>query len=117
MVDKILFAVDENGNRIGESHPRAKLCDLDVEVIRLAYGRGWLRQNELAEAFGVSKWAIRDIVYFRRRAHTPDEYVVPKKKRKGHKPPPSRIYNMVEFGVPLEVIKSMEIEVRPRPRL
>ncbi len=121
MIDKVLYAVDENGNRIGESHPRAKVCNLDVEVLRLAYGRGWLghlTKEQLAEAFGVSIWAIRDIVYYRRRINAPNDFVPPnrprRKKRRIHTPPPSQIHNLVALGIPWDVVKAMEIEVLSR---
>jgi hypothetical protein len=47
--------------RHGETHPRAKLTEKDVMVIRERYRRK-APQKELASRYGVSIWTIRDIV-------------------------------------------------------
>lgn len=77
-----LVAVNEAGRRIGESHPRAKLTDHEVDLIRdliedtvdPATGKVVLKglsYGEVARKFEVSKGTVFDIVRCRRRAQTP----------------------------------------------
>lgn len=70
-------AVAANGRRVGESHPKAKLTDHDVDLIReLATERddaglvvkAGLSYRVLAEKFDVCKWVIAKIVRCERRA-------------------------------------------------
>ena len=64
-----LVAVNEIGLRIGEDHPRAKLTDAEVELVRRLY-EGGMRYSELAEKFECSKWSIGRICRYERRAQT-----------------------------------------------
>lgn len=59
---------------IGEHHPKAKLSDEEVELIRAIHEEGFLGYKAIARAFGVSKGFVRNVVKFRRRACTPDDY-------------------------------------------
>jgi DNA-directed RNA polymerase specialized sigma subunit len=45
----------------GEQHPKAKLTEKEVKIIRQYYGGGF-KQKELAEMFGVSRSNIDAIV-------------------------------------------------------
>jgi len=80
-----LVAVNEAGRRIGESHPRAKLTDHEVDLIRdliedtvdPATGKVVLKglsYGEIARKFEVSKGTVFDIVSCRRRAQTPSTF-------------------------------------------
>ena len=75
-----IVAVDEHGRRVGESHPRAKLTDHEVELIRqLAEGevmrnaqgrfekRG-LTYAEIAAKFDVATETVKSICLYRKRA-------------------------------------------------
>lgn len=69
-----LVAVDDNGNRVGEDHPRAKLTNAEVDLIRQL----WEERDEhpisirqIAEKFEVGKSIIHGIVTFQRRATYP----------------------------------------------
>ena len=73
-VKKIVYPVSEKGYRIGEHHQRAKLTDEQVELIRDLYDMGEGGYRKLAKMFGVHRTTIRDIVQFRRRATTADDY-------------------------------------------
>lgn len=72
-------AVNERGRRIGESHPRAKLTDHEVDLIReLHEGEKGpdgkvtrLGYKRIAAKFEISKRAVRDIISCRRRAQIP----------------------------------------------
>jgi DNA invertase Pin-like site-specific DNA recombinase len=64
-----IVAVNDAGLRIGEYHPRAKLTDAEVELVRRLY-EGGMRYSELAMKFEVSKWAIGRICRYERRAQT-----------------------------------------------
>lgn len=82
---KRVVAVNEKGRRIGETHPRAKLSDHEVDLIRdLAEGvrdpetdkvlqRG-MTYEEIAQKFEVSWQTVRSIVKCRRRGQTPADY-------------------------------------------
>lgn len=74
MTRRIIYGVDEKGNRLGEAHQRAKLSDEDVELIRAIYEEGMESMSTLAQVFGVGKTTIADIINFRRRATTPAGY-------------------------------------------
>jgi DNA invertase Pin-like site-specific DNA recombinase len=69
MITKRIIGLNENGNRFGEEHHRARLSDAQVEEIRELYEDGFSSYRSLAKRFGVTKATIRDIVTFRRRAH------------------------------------------------
>lgn len=62
-----VVAVNERGNRMGETHHRAKLTDEQVETMRELHQQGW-GFKRLARAFNVSRETARDIVLYRRRA-------------------------------------------------
>lgn len=84
----ILVAVNANGVRIGESHPRARLTDWEVELIRQLHEdlEEPIGYRRLAAIFEVSKRTIRDVCAYRRRAETVAAWVEPrqeKRKRKG----------------------------------
>ena len=65
-----VVAVNERGLLIGEDHPRARLTDGEVELIRLLHEEG-MSYTVLAEKFEVSKWAVGRICRYERRAQTP----------------------------------------------
>lgn len=71
MSKRITIHTGGRGQRLGEAHPRAKLSDEDVELIRAIYEEGMESLSTLAHVFGVSKGIVGDIVSFRRRATTP----------------------------------------------
>jgi hypothetical protein len=70
-----LVGIDERGNRCGEDHPRAKLSDAEVELIReLAEpsdGSTPMAKAEIARKFEVRRSTVSDIVHFRQRASYP----------------------------------------------
>ncbi|WP_198420340.1 hypothetical protein [Sulfurimicrobium lacus] len=66
-------AVNDNGLRIGEDHPNAKLTDADVERIRSMHEDG-VNYETLADKFEVSKWAVGRICRYERRAQTPADF-------------------------------------------
>lgn len=50
----------------GQSHPRAKLIDHDVEMIRQLHEQG-MGYRQTADKFGVSRHTVKSICLFRRR--------------------------------------------------
>jgi hypothetical protein len=68
-VQKIV-AIGENGLRIGEDHPRAKLSNHDVDRLLELRDEGW-SYTRLSEAFEISRRGVRDICTGRRRCQTP----------------------------------------------
>lgn len=67
---KVFIAVDENGLRIGETHPNAKLTDAQVDEMRdLRELKGWT-YDQLAERFGVPYITVQKICTYERRAST-----------------------------------------------
>lgn len=63
-----MVAINAEGRVVGEDHPRAKLTDADVELIRELHeeyeGYGY---RKLAKMFDVSRWYIRDLCTYKRR--------------------------------------------------
>jgi hypothetical protein len=77
-----LVAVNENGVRVGESHPRVRLTDWEVELIRILHEEDSLGYRRLAAIFEVSKRTIRDICHYRRRAETVVAWVEPRQAQR-----------------------------------
>jgi DNA-binding NarL/FixJ family response regulator len=69
-----LLALNANGRRIGEHHPRAKLLDREVDQVLALLEEG-LSYAEVAAKFDVSKSCIAHIATGRRRCQTPDRLV------------------------------------------
>lgn len=64
-------AINETGHRIGDSHPRAKLTNREVELLlRLRLVERWTYVR-LAAKFGVSKSCVAWICQGRKRCQTP----------------------------------------------
>ncbi len=58
---KITVAVNERGQRVGDSHPRAKLTNREVDLLlQLREEEGW-SYNQLADKFEISKSGVRRI--------------------------------------------------------
>lgn len=68
---KRIFAVNENGRRIGESHQAACLTDEQVDRIRDLHEDHGLSYLQLASMYSVSKQTIASICQYQRRAQTP----------------------------------------------
>jgi hypothetical protein len=69
-----LIALNENGRRIGENHPRAKLLDYEVDQV-LALLEAGLSYAEVSVKFEVSKSCIAHIATGRRRGQMIDRLV------------------------------------------
>lgn len=63
-------------DRYGERHPRAKLTDAEVEIIRRIYEEGMVGYRALAQAFAVNRDTIARICRYERRAY-PSGYIDP----------------------------------------
>jgi DNA-binding NarL/FixJ family response regulator len=66
LVMQKLVALNENGRRVGQAHPRAKLLDSEVDQV-LALLEAGLSYAEVAVKFDVSKSCIAHIATGRRR--------------------------------------------------
>ncbi|MGV8955308.1 MAG: hypothetical protein ACOH2M_29700 [Cypionkella sp.] len=64
-----LVAVNAHGLRIGEDHPRAKLTDGEVELVR-QLNEGGMGYGTIALKFEVSKSAVAWICRYERRGQT-----------------------------------------------
>lgn len=60
------IALNENGRRVGESHPRAKLLDEEVELVLALLADG-LSYAQVAAKMDVSKSCVAHIATGRRR--------------------------------------------------
>lgn len=67
---KVFVAVDENGLRIGETHPNAQLTDSEVDQIRDLHEKAGWSYAHLAEAYQAHKATIQKICTYQRRATT-----------------------------------------------
>jgi len=68
-----LIGVNEKGLRVGEDHPKAKLTNRDVELIRRLHEEG-LSYRTIAEKFEVSKMLVCYICTYRRRVSNAVEF-------------------------------------------
>lgn len=65
-------ARSKRGNLVGQHHPRARLTDHDVDLIRALHeGEDGLGYRVIARKFEVSVRTVRDICHYQRRATTP----------------------------------------------
>lgn len=67
---KVYVAVDERGQRIGESHHKADLTDHEVDLIRELREKDGYSYSALALKFEVPKVTIQMICTYKRRAAT-----------------------------------------------
>ena len=74
LVMKKLVMLNESGRRIGESHPRSKLLDREVEQVFALLEAG-LSYREIAEKMDVSKSCIAHIATGRRRGQCVERLV------------------------------------------
>lgn len=72
-IQKMIVAVNENGNRIGEKHHRSKLTDHEVELIRTLFDDG-MRVSEIARKFEIAKAHCWDICHYLVRCQTVAEF-------------------------------------------
>lgn len=66
----ITVALNERHRRIGDSHPKAKLSDREVELVLQLRAQGWTYER-LRRKFGVSKSGIAWICRGERRGQAP----------------------------------------------
>ncbi len=71
---KKLVALNENGNRIGQHHPRAKLLDSEVDQVLELVESGF-SYSQVAEKMQLSKSGVAHIATGRRRCQTPARLV------------------------------------------
>lgn len=75
-----LVGVNELGQRVGEDHPRARLTNHEVDLIRELgdeldhRGRRKWGRRKLSEKFEVSTWTIQSILECRSRAQYPAQF-------------------------------------------
>ena len=72
---RILIAISENGRLLGESHPRAKLSDAQIEMIRDDHEYRGMSVTQIASKRGIPWGTVNKIVYYNRRASTPVRYI------------------------------------------
>lgn len=63
--------ISEQGKRCGETHPRARLSDHDVDLIRELRETHGLTYQAIADKFEISKSTVRDLCKYRRRCERP----------------------------------------------
>lgn len=61
-----MTATSKSRRRYGQAHPRAKITDHEVELMRRLAERG-MPQRVLADKFELSIWAVGRICRFERR--------------------------------------------------
>jgi hypothetical protein len=73
-----LVGVNERGDRVGEDHPRAKLSDAEVDLIRELLdpldGAKPMSHRQVAAKFEISRGTVADIASCRRRAQVPSSF-------------------------------------------
>lgn len=68
-----LVAVNSEGRRIGEDHPRAVLSDHDIELLWSLRALGW-GCKRIAKKLECSRRHVRDVVKGRRRCQAPAQF-------------------------------------------
>lgn len=66
-----LVGISDQGKRCGETHPRARLTDHDIDLILTLREEHGLTYQQLADKFEVKKSTIADICKYRRRTTRP----------------------------------------------
>lgn len=61
------IGVNEDGMRIGEYHPRAKLTDREVEKIRHFREIEKMTYQQIAQIFEINRWAVGKICRYQLR--------------------------------------------------
>jgi hypothetical protein len=73
-MERPLVGLTETGQRVGETHHRAKLTDADVEQILALHAQGLGYRRIAAKlddiAGGISRGTVRDVIKLRRRCGT-----------------------------------------------
>lgn len=72
---KITIGVNERGQRVGESHPAARLTDHEVELLLTLHDDGW-GCRRLSRHFEISKTAVRKIINGKCRQQRPCRWKV-----------------------------------------
>lgn len=67
---KVFVAVNEQGVRLGETHPNADLTDHEVDLMRDLREKDHMSYAWLAEKFEVPKATVQKICQYQRRAVT-----------------------------------------------
>jgi DNA invertase Pin-like site-specific DNA recombinase len=66
---RVIVGLNENGRRIGESHPASKLTDHEIDLIRELYDDG-MSISEIARKFEIAKSYCWDICNYYKRCQT-----------------------------------------------
>ena len=67
MVKKRTIGVNERGNRVGETHHRARLTDHEIDLMRELWEEGEITLPELAEKFECNRAYAWQVVNYQRR--------------------------------------------------
>jgi len=67
MIKGLIVTLNDAGRRIGQDHPKAKLTDHEVEMIRQLHDEGW-GYRRLARVFEVSRTCIAELCRYENRA-------------------------------------------------
>lgn len=65
-----LVAVNEQGIRVGEDHPRARYTDGEVEMVLNLRERDGFSYDKISKLMEMPKGTVRDFCKYRRRAQT-----------------------------------------------
>lgn len=74
-MSRLAIAVNEIGRRIGESHPRAKLTDRDIDLIRELHEEHGMGYKTIARKFETCHMTIAKICRYEIRCQTPDRWL------------------------------------------
>lgn len=72
--DYLVAAYNENGRRVGQSHPKAKLSDEQIDKIREDHEERGMTAGQLAIKYGSTKKTIEPILSYKVRCQTPANY-------------------------------------------
>lgn len=80
------FGYSDRGRRVGETHYSAKLSDHEVNLIREMYEEGDITIYRLAKIFEIAKSHCWDIVHYRKRISTVENWYERKNTRRSRAP-------------------------------
>lgn len=70
----VTIAINERGNRVGDSHHNAKLTNHEIDLLLSMHESGDFGYRKLAKMFELNKSTVRYYVKGRYRSQTPAKY-------------------------------------------
>ena len=70
----IYVGTDKSGIRVGESHQRASISDLEVDQMRELHEDYGIKAKDISEKMGIPLCTVKKIIRYERRTHRPERW-------------------------------------------